>query len=83
MRSEKMKAKYIKKYIASHTVVRDIKMAFEWISTWFQNNSMKNNEVCNEKIKKPFFQKLLGIAIDTELKYEEHFETLCKKPVRK
>ena len=47
MRSEKMKAKYIKKYIASHTVVRDIKMAFEWISTWFQNNSMKNNEVCN------------------------------------
>ena len=83
MRSEKMKAKYIKKYIASHTVVRDIKMAFQWISTWFQNNSMKNNEVCNEKIKKPFFFFFLGIAIDTELKYEEHVETLCKKPVRK
>ena len=51
-------------------------MASEWRFTWFQNNSMKANKVCNEKIENSFCEKLLGIKIGTELKYEEHDETL-------
>ena len=40
-------------------------------------------EVCNEKIENSFCEKLLGIKIDTKLKFEEHVETLCKKASQK
>ena len=79
----------------SNEVALDIKMASEWLSTCFQNNSMKTNpdkihllltatdcqrmEVCNEKIENSFCEKLLGIKIDTKLKFEERVETLYKK----
>ena len=40
-------------------------------------------EVCNEKIENSFCEKLLGIKIDTKLKFEEHVETLGKKASQK
>ena len=70
-------------------------MACEWRFTWFQNNSMKANpdrfhllltdtdwqrmEKCNEKIENSCCEKLLGMKIDSKLKFKEHVETLCKK----
>ena len=70
-------------------------MASKWHFTLFRNNSMKANsdkshflltdtdyqgiEVCNEKIENSFCEKLLGIKIDTEMKFEEHVEKLCEK----
>ena len=39
-------------------------------------------DVCNEKIENSC-EKLLGIKIDTKLKFEEHVERMCKKANQK
>ena len=84
---------------SSNELVRDIKMASEWFFTWFHNNIMKAKlekfhllrtgtdclgiEVCSQKIENSFCEKLLDIKVNTKLKFEEHVETMCKKPSKK
>ena len=82
---------------STNEIVPDIKMAPEWLFTWFRNDSMKADKlhyiltdtdfqgigVCNKRIESSFCEKLLRIKIDTKLKLEEHVEILCKKASQK
>ena len=67
----------------------------EFLTLRFRNDCMKVNpdklhlllsdkkilqvDICGEKLSSTCSEKLLGIKIDENLTFEEHFEGLCKK----
>ena len=66
-------------------------MVSEWLFICFQNKfyllftdtDCQGKEVCNENIEITFCVKLLGIKINTKLKFEEHVKHCVKTLVRK
>ena len=77
------------------SVTKSLENAAEIVFTWFENNQMKGNEdkchvflSTHEKmhvkigtlhIKNSCSEKLLDVKIDSDLNFEEHISSICKK----
>ena len=77
------------------TSVIKLENAAEIVFTWFKNNQMKGNEdkchvvlsthedmpvkIGTTHIKNSCSEKLLGLKIDSDLNFEEHTISICKK----
>ena len=77
------------------SVIKSLENAAEIVFIWFKNNQMNGNEekcdvvlsthqdmhvkIGTLYIKKSFPEKLLGVKIDSDLNFEEHISSICKK----
>ena len=80
-------------------VILDLQDASKTLFSWLKNNGMKANadkshiifsqtkeictNICNEKIVNTSCEKLLGIKIDSKLRFEENVTSHCKKANQK
>ena len=77
------------------SVIKSLENAAEIVFTWFKNNQMKGNEyqchvalsthedvhvkIGTSHIKNSCSETLLGVKIDSDLNFEEHISSICKK----
>jgi len=77
------------------SVIDSLEKAGDLVFDWFKNNQMKGNEgkchivlsthenvhvnIGTSQIKNSHSEKLLGIKIDSDLNFEEHISSICKK----
>ena len=46
---------------------------------WFSDNQMKEIHIGDNLIESSTCEKLLGIKIDSKLRFDDHIQELCKK----
>ena len=77
------------------SVIKSLEKAGDLVFNWFRNNQMKGNEdkchivlsthenvhvnIGTSQIKNSHTEKLLGVKVDCDLKFEEHISSICKK----
>ena len=80
-------------------VIENLTNVTQKLFTWFANNQMKANhdkchlvlstqeeaiiQIANSTIKCSQSEKILGIILDNQLKFDKHVENICQKASRK
>ena len=80
-------------------VIENLTNVTQKLFTWFANNQMKSNhdkchlllstqeeaniQIANTTIKCSQSEKMLGIILDNQLKFDKHVENICQKASRK
>ena len=81
------------------SVIKSLESGSKLIFTWFENNYMKANSdkshlllstdnviqanINNDLISNSKSEKLLGVTVDSKLKFDEHVNKLCNKASQK